>query len=408
LFGRVTKAIYGTLLGARLFYDKLRAFLESIGFTVNDYDECTFNSMIEGKQCTIQFHVDDLKMSHVKQSVLDNVIDKLNAEFGTVRKLAASYGDVHEYLGMTIDYSEDGKVKFTMYDYLEDILVEAPDGMDGTSVTVASDHLFTVNTESEKLDVETGDYYHRTVARLLFAAKRARPDLQTAVAFLCTRVAAPDVDDYKKLKRAIQYIRDTIHLPLVLGWDESGTLVWSIDASFGVHMDMKSHTGYCLTMGTGMVVSGSTKQKITTRSSTESELVGIDDTITFIEWISLFMKCQVKDYPVGDPLKLLGTKVLALQDNTSTMKLAQNGRRSCGQRTRHINIRYFYITDKINDGTVVMSYCPTKEMISDYFTKPLQGSLFRQHRNAIMGVSQADYNRYLIDYKAAKKAAQQS
>jgi hypothetical protein len=407
LFGKVTKAIYGTLLGARLFYDKLRAFLESIGFTVNDYDECTFNSMINGKQCTIQFHVDDLKMSHVKQSVLDDVIDKLNDEFGVTKKLAASYGDIHEYLGMTIDYSEDGMVKFTMYDYLEDILLEAPDDMDGVSVTVASDHLFTVNGGCEKLNPEIADYYHRTVARLLFAAKRARPDLQTAVAFLCTRVASPDNDDYKKLAKVIRYIRDTIHLPLVLGWDETGRLVWSIDASFAVHMDMKSHTGYCLTMGKGAVVSGSTKQKITTRSSTESELVGVDDTITFIEWISLFMKCQVKDYPDSDPLKLLGTKVLAQQDNTSTIKLARNGSRSCGQRTRHINIRYFYITDKINDGTVVMSYCPTKEMVSDYFTKPLQGSLFRLHRNAIMGVSQADYDWYADQYKKAKKAAKE-
>ena len=158
-------------------------------------------------------------------------------------------------------------------------------------------------------------------------------------------------------------------------------------------------------MGRGSVVSGSIKQKLTTRSSTESELVGVDDTITFIEWISLFMKCQVKHYPNSDPLKLLGTKVLALQDNTSTIKLARNGRRSCGQRTRHINIRYFYITDKINDGTVVMSYCPTKEMVSDYFTKPLQGSLFRLHRNAIMGVSQADYDWYEDQYKEAKKAS---
>jgi hypothetical protein len=166
---------------------------------------------------------------------------------------------------------------------LEDILVEAPDDMDGNAVTVASDHLFTVNTECEKLNPETVDYYHRTVARLLFASKRARPDLQTAVAYLCTRVACSDRDNYKKLKRVIQYICDTIHLPLVLGWDGSGNLVWSIDASFAVHMDMKSHTGYCLTMGTGAVVSGSTKQKISTRSSTESELVGVDDTINFIE-----------------------------------------------------------------------------------------------------------------------------
>ena len=117
----------------------------------------------------------------------------------------------------------------------------------------------------------------------MFAAKRARPDLQTAVAFLCTRVASPDKDDYKKLAKVIRYIRGTIHLPLVLGWDGSGRLVWSIDASFAVHMDMKSHTGYCLTLGKGSVLSGSTKQKITTRSSTESELVDVDDTITFIE-----------------------------------------------------------------------------------------------------------------------------
>jgi hypothetical protein len=205
--------------------------------------------------------------------------------------------------------------------------------MDGTAVTVASDHLFTVNPECEKLNLETADYYHRTVARLLFASKRARPDLQTAVAYLCTRVACSDKDDYKKLKRVIQYIRDTIHLPLVLWWDGPGNLVWSIDASFAAHMDMKSHTGYCLMMGNGAVVSGSIKQKISTRRSTESELVGVDDTITFIEWISLFMKCQVKDYPDDDPLKMLGTKNLAKQDNTSTIKLARNGRRSCGQRT---------------------------------------------------------------------------
>jgi hypothetical protein len=161
-------------------------------------------------------------------------------------------------------------------------------------------------------------------------------------------------------------------------------------------------------MGTGALVSGSIKQKITTRSSTESELVGVDDTITFIERISLFMKCQVKDYPDDDPLKMLGTKNLAKQDNTSTIKLAVNGRRSCGQRTGHINIRYFYITDKINDGTVVVTYCPTKEMISDYFTKPLQGSLFRQHQNAIMGVSQAEYDIYLVEYNKAKEAGRKA
>ena len=124
---------------------------------------------------------------------------------------------------------------------------------------------------------------------------------------------------------------------------------------------MKSHTGYCLTMGNGAPISGSNSQKINTRSSTEAELVGVNDTIGFVEWTSLYMKCQVKEYPIDHPLKNLGKKNLVLQDNTSTIKLAKGGRRVCGKRTRNINIRCFYVTERIKDGMVVVSYCPTKK-----------------------------------------------
>ena len=92
--------------------------------------------MVNGKQCTIQFHVDDLKLSHMEQGVLDGIIDKLNDIFGSDgEKLAASYGYVHKYLGMTIDWSEEGLVVFTMFDYLEDIIADAPDCFDAVSYT---------------------------------------------------------------------------------------------------------------------------------------------------------------------------------------------------------------------------------------------------------------------------------
>ena len=146
LIGKVTKAIYGTLLGARLFYDKLKGILIEMGFKINAYDECTFNRMINGKQCTIQFHVDDLKLSHMTQGVLDKIIDDLNHIFGSEGEiLAASYGSVHEYLGMTIDWSDEGRVIFTMLDYLEDILAEAPECFDGEYVTPAVSDLFQDN-----------------------------------------------------------------------------------------------------------------------------------------------------------------------------------------------------------------------------------------------------------------------
>ena len=89
---------------------------------------------------------------------------------------------------------------------------------------------------------------------------------------------------YKKLGKVISYLKEIIHLPLVIGANDSGTLTWNIDASFAVHPDCKSHTGACLTSGHGSVLSISAKQKINTKSSTEAELVGVNDAMTFVMW----------------------------------------------------------------------------------------------------------------------------
>ena len=184
---------------------------------------------------------------------------------------------------MTIDWSTEGVVVFTMYDYLESILDEAPSDFDGEDVTPAVKNLFSVNLTQQELDAPTANLCHRIVARFLYVAKRPRLDLQVAVAFLCKRVMCPTVGDGKKLGRLVRYVRATIHLPLIVGSDGTGNMVWSIDASFTVHMDMKSHTGYCLTLWIKSPISGSPTQKINTRSSTESELVGVDNGFRFLE-----------------------------------------------------------------------------------------------------------------------------
>jgi hypothetical protein len=101
MYAKLTKAVYGTLLGAILFYEKLSKQLVDWGYEPNCYDRCTFNKMIDGKQITIQFHVDNLKISYMDQSVIDSVLADLNNEFGTTKKpLAATTGHVHDYLGI--------------------------------------------------------------------------------------------------------------------------------------------------------------------------------------------------------------------------------------------------------------------------------------------------------------------
>jgi hypothetical protein len=88
------------------------------------------------------------------------------------------------------------------------MLHEIPADMGGEAATPAANHLFVVNEDGEKLDEETAQLFHHFVAKLLFLCKRARPDTQTAVAFLYTRVKAPDRDDYKKLARVMKYLRN--------------------------------------------------------------------------------------------------------------------------------------------------------------------------------------------------------
>ena len=125
-------------------------------------------------------------------------------------------GKVHDYLGINIDYSNNNYVKFTMYDFLEDVLEEAREDMNGRYKWPANSKLFDVDKASPKLSIRDQDYFHRMVTKLLFVAKGSRPNLQVAVAFLCTSVSAPTKEDYIKLATVIKYIHKTIHLPLII------------------------------------------------------------------------------------------------------------------------------------------------------------------------------------------------
>ena len=384
MYAELNKALYGTLKAALLFWKKLTSYLESLGFKRNEYDWCVMNKMINGKQCTILWHVDDLKISHVDQAVVDEILAALDGEYGQIAPITITRGKVHDYLGMLIDYSEEGKVKFSMVDYISKMLMEMPDDdiFRGSAPTPAASHLFQVRSEgTEHLPKDKADVFHHMVAKLLFLSQRARPDIKTAVSFLCTRVKSPDMDDWKKLARVMRYLRATRRLPMILEASDLGCIRWWVDASFAVHPDMRSHTGAMMSVGRGAAYSTSVRQKLNTKSSTEGELVGVDDVMPQCLWTRNFLKAQ--GYEVTDNV--------ILQDNKSAILLENNGKRSSGKRTRHFDIRYFFITDRIGAGDVRVEHCPTNDMIGDYFTKPLQGAKFREFRDLILNIDSTQY-----------------
>jgi hypothetical protein len=239
----------------------------------------------------------------------------------------------------------------------------------------APDNLFTIDEDCEKLPEDMAADFHTIAAKILYMMKRARPNTCLSVAFLSTRVRAPDRDDWEKLRHLVEYLRKDNIRPLVLGANNDGLLMWYVDALFAVHPNMRGHTGGGLTLGRGFPISASTKQKLNTRSLTESELVGVDDMMPIILWTCYFLLAQ--GYGI--------IQNLLLQDNKSAILLEHNGKASSSKHTRHINIRYFFVCDRVNMKEITVYWCPTKEMVADFWTKPLQGSHFRKLRDYIMG-----------------------
>ena len=258
LYVELVKALYGTLRAALSFWRKLTSKLVDWGFTINPYDWCVANKQINGQQCTLVWHVDDMKISHAHSQVVTDIIKQLEQEFGKEAPLTIRQGKIHDYLGMMLDFSLPGKVQIRMEEYIRNMLAELPEDMAGLATTLAAEHLFKINDTPTHLTDEAAMLFHHNVAKLLFLCKRARPDLQTAVAFLSTRVKQPDHDDYKKLAQAMKYLRNTITLPLTLEADDLQLVHWWIDGAFATHCDMRSHTGSAMSLGKGVIYGTST------------------------------------------------------------------------------------------------------------------------------------------------------
>ena len=179
---------------------------------------------------------------------------------------------------------------------------------------------------------------------------------------------------HEKLTRVVQYLHGSIDLILWLKASKAMVIKWLIDSSFAVHCNTRSHTGATMTAGKGSIYSSSMKQKLNTQSSTKAELVAVNNVLGQIIWIQYLLSTQ--GYNTDNSKEM--------QDNESAMLLKHNGRLSSTERTRHIWIRWFFVQDKIRSGEVSLEHCPTKDVVGNFFTNPLQAKAFCKFRKLIL------------------------
>eukprot|EP01038_Epipyxis_sp_PR26KG_P018799 gene18799-26602_t len=252
------------------------------------------------------------------------------------------------------DFGTQGKVNISMSGgYIEEILLYTKVRASDRAITPATAKLFDIDEKSSLLN-ETDKFGFHSM-------------------FLTTRVSSPNEQDLTKLTRVIHYLNDTKHLGLTLQVQDHIKVLAYVDASHGTHSS-KFQGAYGTIFGQGAVHAKSSKQKLNSKSSTETELiVGLSDYLSQVLWIRKFLHAQ------GYNTKL--EPAIIFQDNNkSTITMANKGKH-IDESTRHIDIiRYFFVKHYLDSNEVNIKYLPTELMIADILTKPLQGSLFKTLR----------------------------
>ena len=320
LYIQVIRAIYGCIESALQWYKLFTGTLISQGFKLNPYDKCVANKIINGKQLTIVWHVDDCLVSHHSQKDLDQFAQTMIKEFGDMK---INRGNGHEFLGMKIKVNpNDRTFEIDMRRQINEAITyfeSFGEIVDGNATTPATYYLFKVDEGVKELDQKKSEIFHSVTAKLLYIMKRARPDIETSVSFLMKRVSKSDEEDWKKLKRVLGFLKGTIDDVRVIGASSLTEIMTWIDAAHAVHENMRSHMGGLISFGVGLVHAKSASEKTNTKSTCESEVVAVSEYLPYNLWMLMFMREQGYDIKNN----------VVYQDNKSAILMEVNGRNSC-------------------------------------------------------------------------------
>ncbi len=290
----------------------------------------------------------------------------LKRRFGEVQ---FEIGEELSYLGMKISIRDNG-MTVDMSFYVSQIL-EDEEVQEVTSPTTKE--TYNVDDASTQLDEDERKWFHSKTVKLLYLAKRARPDILTAVIFLCTRVQGATCEDKGKLKRVLGYLKSTKERTLLLRAQKERKVTAYIDAAYAVHGDSKSHSGVVVCVGDTLVYVSSKKQKCMSKSPTEAELIALTDNLGLVELFREFLEF-VTQSSVPAPVPVV------YQDCSAVVSLVTKG--GGKTRTKHMRARMNLAKEMVDKGRAEIIHVKAPEMKADGFSKPYDESKHKPFTDA--------------------------
>ncbi len=369
---KLKRALYGTKQAGRAWFNKLNDDIKEIGYDANDVELGIYSRVNDGNVSNIVIYVDDIIIMTSDEDEHNRVINEFKRLYKNLT-VSTKYDNEFEYLGLNFKI-HDRTVNISMKGYVNKILNECEDLR--IAETPYNKNLF-LNRETGTLDEQGQTRMRSRCAKLLYLAKRTRPDLLLPVIVLSSRVNKYNNDDVGKMDRIFNYLNKTKDHELKLYDNSEGNdivLNLYVDASYGIYLDGKGQTAFGFTLGKGMFMVKSNKQKSVGRSSTGAEIIAIDDAA-----------CEaVHIMNLINAIGLKCNKCIMHEDNISAIRIMTGGIETM-QKTKFMRVKIANVKEIINENGVQLQHCPTDKMPVDILTKPIGGIRFKDLRDEMLG-----------------------
>jgi len=354
---RLNKAIYGLKQAPRAWFQRLSSALLQWSFSSSKTDSSMFIHFGKSSTLIVLIYVDDIILTGSSSTQISSLNAKLNSVFA-LRDL----GKLSYFLGIEVAY-HDGSMTLSQSKYVSDLLHR--------TAMFDTKPAHTPGAVGKNLSKFDGDplpdvTQYRSVVGALQYLTMTRPDIAFVVNKVCQFMQQPTSAHWFSVKRILRYLKGTLHDGLVLSHSSHLTLEGFSDADWGGQPDdRRSTSGYLVYLGGNLVSWSSSKQKVVSRSSAESEYRGLAFATAEMIW----MQALLQELCVSIP-----AIPLLWYDNISAYHMAKNP--VFHARTKHIEIDLHFIRDQVTRGKLQLQFIPTVEQPADLLTKNLTSSKF--------------------------------